>query len=219
MRAGTRVPGRVHEREEVRRNLLRFAGYLALLLDEPPVGSVHRGESVPGSPLERAYRLLAVNTLLFSTLPGESVAVRSEGRPEELVGYFLALLPGVVFPELAEAEARSVFLGHLAVAVEEAPPAPVAVGALHGVLRGRLFDLLHRLRAGRGGLAALPVALDVGARVYYLADALGLCSRLTPPAASPTRPTDATACPTTSRTTPASSPRRLTRSGSRSSPS
>lgn len=217
MTAGTRVPGRLNGREEIRRNLMRLSGFQALLLDDPPVPGVGGGDGVPGAPLERAYHLQAVNTLLFSTLPGARVAVRSERAPEELVGYFLGLLPGLVFPERPEAEARSVFLGHLAVALETAPPPAVPVGLLHGRIRGRLFDLLHRLRAGGGGQGVLRVALDIGGRVYYLGDALGLYERLTPPAAPSETRTGSSACPTRSRNEPASSPRLPTPCGSGSS--
>lgn len=217
MRAGAWRERRLHGREEIRRNLMRLSGLQALLLDDPPVPGVVGGDGVPAAPLARAYHLLAVNTLLFSTLPGARVAVRSERSPEELVGYFLGLLPGLVFPERPEAEARTVFLGHLAVALETTPPPVVPVGLLHGRIRGRLFDQLGLLRAGSGGRAALPVALDIAGRVYYLADTLGLYERLAPPAAPSEIGTDSSACPTTSRNKPASSPRPPTRCGSRSS--
>jgi hypothetical protein len=206
----------VHGRDEIRRNLLRLSGLQALVMEDPPVPGVGGDSGRPGSPLEIAYHLLVVNTLLFSTLPGARVAVRAERSSAELLGYFLAVLPGVAFPERPEAEARSVFTGHLAVALETAPPARVPVAALHGKLRGRLFDLLGLLRAGGGGTAALPVALDIAGRVYYLGDALGLYERLAPPAAPSVIGTGLSPCPTTSRTKPASSPRPPTRYGSRS---
>jgi hypothetical protein len=217
VRAGTWVPGRVHGREEIRRNLLRLSGLQALVLEDPPVPGVASDEGAPGSPIERAYRLLTVNTLLFSTLRRARVAVRAERTPEDLLGYFLALLPGMAFPERPEDEARSVFTGHLAVALETAPPARVPVAAMHGRIRGRLFDLLGLLRAGSEGRAGLPVALDIAGRVYYLGDALGLYERLAPPAAPSEIGTGPSPCPTTSTNKPVSSPRPPTRYGSRSS--